>query len=189
MLYLVSQTCRSMHSLAGNLLTSKCALCLVCKECTLFKGTGGLSVHVFCQCGLDPYSSSALGTGSSTENWSGEAGHGQKGMPFITAFRTLDDMAVLSTTDLTYGRPIFLVFLITTTERSLDRRQCYCLCLVYLWLQLYFSFWTEYEWSWGESSSTTFSKAVNIDTKNTTRLKITVILIMSLQNIYTHFYR
>lgn len=56
-------------------------------------------MHVFCQCGSDLYSFSALGTGSSTENCSGEAGQGQKGMPFITAFRTLDDMAELSTTD------------------------------------------------------------------------------------------
>lgn len=116
-----------------------CSLCAVWKEFTLFKGTGGWSVHVFCQCGLDLYSFSALGTGSSTENWSGEAGHGHKGLPFITAFRTLDNMAELSTTDLAYSRPTSSwFFLISTTERCLDRKQCHCLCLVCLWWQLYF---------------------------------------------------
>lgn len=57
--------------------------------------------------------------------------------------------------------------------------------LLCLWWQLHSSVWTEFEWSWGESSSTIFSKAVNMDTKNTTRVQIIVMLIMALQK-YLH---
>jgi len=48
-----------------------------------------------------------LGTGSSTEQWSGEAGHGQKGMPFIIVFRMLKDVAMLITPDLIYIKTTF----------------------------------------------------------------------------------
>lgn len=177
MLYLVSQTWRSVHSLAGNLLTSKCALCLLWKN-VLFSRAQGVCARVL-PAKFRSLLLLSFGHRHSTENWSGAQ---EKGMPFITAFRTLDDIAVLSTTVLAYSKPTFSWFFkIITIGSSLDRRQCHCLCLVCLWWQLYFCFWTEYEWSWEESSSTIFSKDVSMDTKNTTRLQITVILIMSLQ--------
>lgn len=113
MLYLVSQTCRSTCGLAGNLLTSRCALSpWFEKNLLLSRAQGVYQCTCFCQCGLDLYSFSALGTASSTENWSGEAGNGPKGMPFVTAFRTLDDVAVLNTTDWAYIRPTSFCFLL-----------------------------------------------------------------------------
>lgn len=85
-----------------------CSLSVVWEEFTPFKGTGGLSVHVF----LPVWFRSLLLLSFGHSQQHRELEWGGRAWAKRDAFRTLDDVAVLHTTDWAYSRPTSFCFLL-----------------------------------------------------------------------------